>query len=98
MTVTALTITAARAEVLRAAADEQLHRYRGWGKGEKTADRIGGRSGRNVTRTCNDLADADPRMLRPGRTLGPSVYSPQVWELTDAGRKALADYDATERK
>ncbi|MEV2239567.1 hypothetical protein [Micromonospora sp. NPDC049891] len=94
----ALTITAARAEVLRAAANEQLHSQRQFSNkrsNEKTTHRIGGPSGRNVTRISNDLYNA--HLIRPGRKLGPSIYSPQVWELTDAGRQALADHDATER-
>lgn len=92
-----LSITPARADVLRAAQGEQLHRRRS-AANEKTTDRIGGYSGRDVTRVCESLRSAQPSLIRLGRRLGPSIYSPQVWELTADGVKALADYDATERK
>lgn len=95
---TDLTITADRAELLRAARDGQLRSYRQFSKkriNEKTTHHIGDRDGRKVTSAVDALRAAG--LLFPGRRLGPSIYSPQEWELTDAGRKALADHDATER-
>lgn len=87
-----LTMTARRIAVLRAIDRGEVQRHRGWGKGEKTHD-TWTRDGRqeNVTHTCNDLTKADPRLIAPGRTLGPSLYSPQLWEPTPAGRQWLAD-------
>lgn len=79
----ALPITATRLTVLRAIAAGDVKRYRGWTVNEKTRDMLGGHSGKNVTRT-------DPRLAVTGRSEGPSIYSPQVWELTDAGRQVLA--------
>ncbi|MEU8334768.1 hypothetical protein [Micromonospora tulbaghiae] len=93
---TPLKMTDTRLAVMRAIAEGQVKRHRGWGKGEKTRDVYRPDSGpeKNVTRTCNDLTRADPRLAVTGRSEGPSIYSPQVWELTDAGRKVLADCDA----
>ncbi|MEU3452231.1 hypothetical protein ABZ671_01110 [Micromonospora sp. NPDC006766] len=90
-----LKMTATRLAVMRAIAAGEVKRHRGWGKGERTRDvhRRAGGSDKTVTRTCNDLATAEPRLARTGRATGRSIYSPQVWELTEAGRMVLAEHD-----
>ncbi|TDC34234.1 hypothetical protein E1211_17970 [Micromonospora sp. 15K316] len=89
-----LKMTPTRLAVLRAIAAGEVSRHRGWTKSEKTRDIWSGNGGQNVTRTCNDLTNANPRLAVTGRSTGPSIYSPQVWELTEAGRKVLAEADA----
>lgn len=89
--------TPKRLDVLRAVSAGEVKRYRGWGKGEKTRDEWKPSDGArvNVTRTCNELVSASPRLIAPGRTEGPSLYSPQAWNITEAGRMWLAEHDTT---
>lgn len=95
-----LNLTWTRLAVLRAVQAGKVYRHRGWGKGEKTQDVWTEPDGVNttVTRTCNELCAADPRLIRPGRTEGPSLYSPQRWELTDDGAAVLAAEDERLRR
>lgn len=91
MTMSGLTMTQARRDVLAAVARGEVKRRRGWAKGEKTRDTWHQPDGTkaNVARQCNDLYAA--KLIRPGRAEGPSMYAPQVWELTDAGRAAAKE-------
>lgn len=92
----ALTITGLRADILRAVKAGNVQRHRGWTVNEKTRDvwQVNDHTKKTVTKTCNDLSAPGVGLIRPGRTLGRSIYSPQVWELTEAGEKALAEHDA----
>lgn len=93
-----LNMTSTRVAVLRAVAAGKVARHHGWTKSEKTRDVLTDDSGkRTVTKTCNELAGVDPRLIRPGRQTGLSLYSPQLWQLTPAGAKALAELDGKER-
>ncbi|MFB6392670.1 hypothetical protein [Polymorphospora lycopeni] len=93
-----LKLTPLRVRVLRAVQRGEVLRYQGWTRTEKTKDiwKAADGSKTTVTGTCNDLANTQPRLIQPGRQLGLSIYSGRLWELTDAGEKALADHDAKE--
>jgi predicted MarR family transcription regulator len=95
---TTLTITDTRAELLRAIADPNIEVYaaiaalRGsW----STADvwiRRGGSLEQKVTGKIRKLETAG--LVKRGQP-GARYHEPRHYTLTDAGRKALAEYDAT---
>lgn len=88
-----LKLTRARLALLRAIGAGHVSHLRGWGRGEKTRDvwKTDAGPNRTVTKACNELNAA--RLIRTGRATGPSIYSPQPWELTDAGAQVLAAHE-----
>ncbi len=78
-------LTAARADVLRAVANEEVKHRRHWGK-DPDDDKWGHKT---VTGACAFLRQV--KLIRLGRSLGPSMYASQMWELTEAGQRWLAE-------
>ncbi|WP_328344719.1 hypothetical protein [Micromonospora sp. NBC_00421] len=92
------TPTPTRLAVLHAIAAGHVKHHRSWTGDRKDHDtwKVDEYTTKNVTRICTDLANATPRLIRPGRRTSPSILAPEVWELTADGEKLLADHNTKE--
>lgn len=86
-----INLTPNRAEVLKAVSRGEVKHQRYWGK-DPDEDRWKpeGDHTKTVTGICTYLRRAG--LIRIGRALGPSMYSSQMWELTEAGEQWIEEH------
>ena len=88
---TAVKLTPARAEVLRAVAAGQVKHYRNWGKDpdEDCWGPSGYGRGKKVTAAVEFLLKE--KLIEQGPAEHASMYAPKPWKLTEAGEQWLAE-------
>lgn len=84
-------LTPARADVLKGVAAGEVNHHRNWGRDpDEDIWRPAGDVRRRVNATVGFLRKAG--LIRVGPATGPSMYSPQPWQLTEAGEQWLAEH------